>query len=216
MAEGVIAKWFTRAKKFPILLGKFPDGTRIPGGPYTQTQGVFLLGWLILGGTQIDRWGTDNLLYNLVLLAGSGVGLTYAIGKLPTESRNPLRVLQGLVQAVTAPTAGIYQGTRLHIASPRKARHQVQVLPYVLRGQPSLPAAADRGLDPQPAPRAPSNPAPVPAEAPATTTTRPKSGGRPGRSHPKNERQDEPRRPALTGVQRALAMSAAARDEEGN
>ena len=31
-------KWYTRARKFPQLIGRTPDGTRIPGGPYTYTQ----------------------------------------------------------------------------------------------------------------------------------------------------------------------------------
>ena len=31
-------KWYTRARKFPQLIGRTPDGTRIPGGPYTYLQ----------------------------------------------------------------------------------------------------------------------------------------------------------------------------------
>ena len=35
---GEVVKWYTRARKFPTLIGKTPDGTRLPGGPYTITQ----------------------------------------------------------------------------------------------------------------------------------------------------------------------------------
>ena len=39
---------YTRARKFPKLIGKFPNGQEIPGGPYTRVQvGVLITSSLL-------------------------------------------------------------------------------------------------------------------------------------------------------------------------
>lgn len=40
MSEVEVVKWYTKARRFPQLLGRAPDGTRIPFGPYTMTQAI--------------------------------------------------------------------------------------------------------------------------------------------------------------------------------
>ena len=35
-----VARFYTRSRKFPRLIGRLHDGTKIPGGPYTVTQAI--------------------------------------------------------------------------------------------------------------------------------------------------------------------------------
>ena len=91
-------KWYTRARKFPQLIGRTPDGTRIPGGPYTVTQ--------VLGGivtcfviSQILKvWSPGDIVssaFVLLLVSGSVV---FFLGKLPPGMRNPLIYLKGFLR----------------------------------------------------------------------------------------------------------------------
>ena len=40
--EREVARFYTRSRRFPKFIGRLHDGTKIPGGPYTLTQGVVL------------------------------------------------------------------------------------------------------------------------------------------------------------------------------
>ena len=56
-----VVKWYTRARRFPQLIGKTADGTTIWGGPYTYTQAGVGAAVLIIGSQTIDWWGQFGL-----------------------------------------------------------------------------------------------------------------------------------------------------------
>jgi len=61
-------KWFTLARKFPQLIGRTPDGARIPGGPYTITQAIGGLVVLVVGYYSMGLWANFGVLGNYVVL----------------------------------------------------------------------------------------------------------------------------------------------------
>lgn len=92
------AKWFTRARRFPQIIGQTPNGTKIFGGPYTYTQ-VFVGGGVlaVLWGTT-GLWARSNVLVNAALfvcIVGASVVLA---GRIPPGARNPLILTRGLVR----------------------------------------------------------------------------------------------------------------------
>lgn len=94
------AKWFTGARRFPQLIGRTPNGSKLPGGPYTITQmgvAVVML-WLLWNSTWL--WARFGLIGNLVAGLGLLVGSVYAAGRLPFGMRNPLVVGSGWLLAV--------------------------------------------------------------------------------------------------------------------
>lgn len=89
-------KWYTRARKFPQLIGRAPDGTRIPGGPYTYTQ-VLAGGVAALLMAQTTwLWARGGLIGNATIFLAVVAGVIYGVGKLPPGMRNPLVLTSGL------------------------------------------------------------------------------------------------------------------------
>lgn len=184
-----VVKWYTRARRFPQLLGRTPDGGRLWGGPYTFTQAI--VGGLVLfvGLNTMGMWARYGLIGNMVILLGVAYGAVFAVGRLPVGSRNPLAVASGALGALTTPSTGRVDGRRVRLSRPQRVEHTVSVL-----------------LTPQP-PRwghAPLNDAPAagPAAAPPTEAPTATPAGRHVHAQ-------------LTGVQALLARAAGMDDERG-
>ncbi|WP_051426539.1 hypothetical protein [Jiangella gansuensis] len=173
-------KYYTRARKFPQLLGRMPDGTKIPGGPYTVQQLLAAIAVIVVGGLTIGTWGVFGSIGNVAVLFGLAFGVVFLIGRLPMNGRNPLFALLGLYRMLNAPASGRYQGKPVRFRRPRRVRHQVNVYLGALPGtdpwagvepglQPAsqLPAGLRRRLD-RSVPVADLEPAAEPEPAPVT------------------------------------------------
>lgn len=182
---GEVVKWYTRARRFPQLIGKTPDGASIWGGPYTYTQVGVGVGLLFLGSKTIWLWGRFDLLTNALLLLGLTYGAVLLVGRLPVGSRNPLSILTGVIRALTAPCYGTLNGAPFRPTPPHVARSRL-----VISQEPPPAAEAVN----QPASHEALTPAPAPAPSPPVP-----SHYRPA--------------PALTGVQRLLAAAGATTQE---
>lgn len=184
-----VVRWFTRARKFPQLIGRTPDGTRIPGGPYTPTQAVG--GGLVffIGAKTINSWAHFGLVMNGALLLAITAAVVWGLGRTPLGHRNPLSILTGYYRAFTAPQHGHLAGRPVSLSRPRRVRHRV-ILPVT-----DLP---DIVLPPPPA-RVPSAPEADTPVVPEPSSAFPAAG---------------PRKPALTGVQALLATKSSTNTQE--
>ena len=152
-----VVRWYTRARRFPQLIGRTPDGARIPGGPYTITQvataGVLML--IALKTTSL--WAHYGLLANGLLLAGVVYGVVFLLGKIPLGSRNPLAIAAGAWRALTSPSTGRLGGRPVRLRGPHRVQHRMTVF---------LPAAAPTTAS-EPTATVPPAPAAEPSAAPA-------------------------------------------------
>lgn len=138
-----VVRWYTRARRFPQLIGRTPDGATIWGGPYTYTQVIGGVLFLVLGAKTAWLWGRFGLVGNAVILLGATYALVLALGRLPIGSRNPLSVATGTVRALIAPTAGRLGGRPLRSPRPhRTVTHLVIDIPD--------PPTPDPATDPLP------------------------------------------------------------------
>jgi len=97
-----VVKWFTRARRFPKLIGKTHEGTPIPGGPYTITQvvvGAILFALLVMPPWPWAVFG--NIFLNAGVFFLVVVGGVFLSGRLPIGMRNPLIWAEGVLRAVT-------------------------------------------------------------------------------------------------------------------
>ncbi|SDU32423.1 hypothetical protein [Jiangella alkaliphila] len=120
-------KYYTRARKFPQLLGRMPDGTKIPGGPYTVQQLIAAILIIVVGGLTIDTWGVFGVFGNIAVLFGAAFGAVFLIGRLPMNGRNPLYALLGLYRAMNSPASGRYQGRPVRFRRPRRVHNRTSV-----------------------------------------------------------------------------------------
>jgi hypothetical protein len=78
-----VVKWYTHVRKFPALIGRTSDGTRIPGGPYTPTQLVVgaVLAWV---ASQTSwAWAHFGRVGNVVVLLVLVGGPVFVLGRAP-------------------------------------------------------------------------------------------------------------------------------------
>lgn len=179
-----VAKWYTRARRFPQLIGKTPDGAKLPGGPYTFTQVGVFVGVFVVGLKTTHIWGAFGLLGNFAVLFGVAYGACFAAGRVPVGARNPFSVGASVLRAVAAPAGGRYRGSPIRPKRPHPISARL-VIADTPRSVASLAGSAKSVQQEAPAPppvrQAQSTPSPGPLQAPS---------------------------PPLTGIQLLLASSA--------
>lgn len=136
-----VVKWFTRARRFPQLIGRTPDGARLWGGPYTVTQvagaGVFLF----LGTRTMGWWARYGLITNVLLLLSLTYGLVLLLGRIPVGARNPWSIVTGALRAMTAPPSGRLAGRPVRLRRPHQVRHRIVLQPPAPAAPPATPPA---------------------------------------------------------------------------
>ncbi len=202
-----IVKWYTRARRFPQLIGKTPDGARIWGGPYTYTQVIGAVVVLVVGTKTVGVWGQFGLVGNALTLLGVAYGITVALGRMPIGSRNPLAVGTGLIRALSAPAAGNFGGRPIRIRRPHRVPTRVVINHHV---PPPLPAPSTARAEVTRHPVATSKP----SRLPRPRWSRPAPSQNPSRPPRRGVHPSPSPAPALTGVQRLLATSSAPHQED--
>jgi hypothetical protein len=190
-----VVKWYTRARRFPQLIGKTPDGAKLWGGPYTYTQVVGAAIVLVVGVSSVGLWGQFGLIANAVILLSSAYGTAVLLGRLPVGSRNPLRVGEGVVRALSSPTHGNFAGRSVRIRRPHRVPTRLiisQVAPHQF-DVPNNPPSTAAPVDPQQPGHHRLRRHPLAAPSPAARRTA---------------------QPALTGVQLLLASTGAPSQED--
>jgi len=201
-----VVKWYTRARRFPQLIGKTPDGARLWGGPYTYTQVIGFVIVLVAGIKTVGFWGQFGLIGNALLVLGAAYATALGLGRLPIGSRNPLSVAQGALKSISTPPTGSYAGRPLKIRRPHPVTSKVTVTPidHTYLDLPDTPSSSTR----RPMPAVKADPTP--------------SRGRPRWSRPAPAQRPQPSRPtsspaaqpaALSNVQRLLASTGSAHQE---
>lgn len=144
--EREVVKYYTRPRKIQHLVGRLPDGTRLPGGPYTLTQVAGAAGVLFVGAKTIDVWGIFGGLVDIGLLLAAAVAALFLLGRMRTGTRGPVAALMGGYSAIAAPRFGEMNGRAVAPKRPRHVTHRV-----VIR-TPDLPGTI--AIEPSPAPAA--------------------------------------------------------------
>ena len=138
-----IVRFYTRARRFPQLIGKTPDGFKLPGGPYTYTQAMVGAAMLWLGSSTFGMWGRFGLIGNFIVLIAVTYAVVFALGQLPMGGRSPLSAATGLLRAYSTSSAGHLAGRPFRPRSPRRLSSLVMVQVPVSRRRPRRKPAAD-------------------------------------------------------------------------
>ncbi|WP_129787345.1 hypothetical protein [Promicromonospora panici] len=146
------AKFYTKARRIPMLVGKLPSGGRIWGGPYTITQvGAGAVVAFTLWKTA-PLWAQLGGFMNIVVAVGVVVGVVWATGKLPSSGRNPIAFVMDAMNLTSSP--GRLVGGQVALPKPRLMTHRVMVvLPPspTVAARPTEPASGQVRQAPRPA-----------------------------------------------------------------
>lgn len=141
-----VARFYTRSRKFPRLIGRLHDGTKIPGGPYTVTQAIVAAVVLALGLVTRGLWGTGTILVDIPIVLLVAWGGAWGAGRLPATRRNIGSILLGAVGAMFRPAAGKYREQTVKLSPPHFAGGTAVIggakTPTTTHPQPAIPAPA--------------------------------------------------------------------------
>lgn len=160
--RGEVARFYTRSRRFPKVIGRLHDGTRIPGGPYTITQAVVGGIAVMVALTTRAQWGTGTIIIDLPLCVLLAWGAAWGAGRIPSTRRNIVSVIVGGATAVLRPFEGRYKDQTFRLRPPHYAGGKAAIS---ATHQPS-PAPT---VVPAPVP-APQRATPVPARSSASIT----------------------------------------------
>lgn len=163
-----VARFYTRSRRFPKFIGRLHDGTKIPGGPYTLTQGI-VLAIVLIGALLTQRmWGTGSPLVDFPLAIAFSWAAAWGAGRIPATRRNMLNVLAGGLSAMTKPATGKYRGTTMKIRPPHYAGGKTTIADTIVDVLPRPEVAI-----PTPTPEAPAAVQPATQQRSAPLATRP-------------------------------------------
>lgn len=136
MSEVKVGRFFTSARKFKQLIGVMPDGTSIPGGPYTVTQFVVAL---VVGAVgflfrALGLWG-GNFLVDTFVIAVFAAAAGYGVGKLPVARRSLVHMFTSCLDLFFVDAGGYWRGKPLPsrlVPAKTKTRPEVTVTPTEL------------------------------------------------------------------------------------
>lgn len=163
-----VGRFYTRSRRFPKLIGRMHDGTRIPGGPYTVPQAVIGVIAFVLANMTRSLWGTGTFLVDLLIAAGIGWGAMWLAGQIPATRRNLLSVIAGIIRIYTRPLEGSYRGATLRLGRPRYVDGGSRVA--VESDQAATTPITRRAIEP--APVVPTMSPPRPVAQPQTAVQR--------------------------------------------
>lgn len=123
--ETEIVRWYTRARRFPQLIGRTPDGMKIPFGPYTITQALGAGVVLFVGTKTVSLWAHFGFVGNAFIGVVATVATVWGLGRIPLGARNPISVVAGLGKALFAPRTGRVGGRPVRPRRPHRVRHSV-------------------------------------------------------------------------------------------
>jgi hypothetical protein len=122
-----IARFYTRSRRFPKVIGRLHDGSRIPGGPYTVTQAVVGGAVLVVALVSRGQWGTGSFLFDFPLAVGVAWGGAWGAGRIPATRRNLVTVVLGGLGAMLRPVDGKYRDAAFKLRQPHRAGGSVAI-----------------------------------------------------------------------------------------
>lgn len=176
-----VAKFFSQARRIPMLIGKMPDGSKIWGGPYTVYQLIALLvtgaGLYLFHG----MWSTGAILADLVVAAVIAMSAALLAGQIPLDARNPTALVSSFVNALQSPRTGAYHGKAPRLRRPHRANVAISAQPLFLEAEAlaekdpitEAPAEVDAAVEPDPEPTTQDEPV---SPEPQSVTELPRTG----------------------------------------
>jgi hypothetical protein len=121
-----VTRFYTAARRIPILVGKLPSGGFIPGGPYTVPQIVVLVSVAAGGYYTMPMWsGQPSTLGNLSKLASAVVVTAFCIRKVRWGGRSIIPAARGALTSYTRGSQPRQAGRGLTARAPRRMRSNI-------------------------------------------------------------------------------------------
>ncbi|MFJ3699639.1 hypothetical protein ACIPW9_36895 [Streptomyces sp. NPDC090052] len=119
-SEMLVGRCYTKARRHPVMVGKWPGGGgRIWGGPYTVPQVVVLVVSFLLLILTRPFWAHFGWV-NVLIALGVPFGLSLLVRHIHIDGRNPLAVAASAVGMLATPHGGRMDGRPLRSRGRRQ------------------------------------------------------------------------------------------------
>ncbi|GLW19746.1 hypothetical protein Stsp01_64890 [Streptomyces sp. NBRC 13847] len=165
--EPLIGRCFTKARRHTLVVGRWPGGGRIWGGPYTVPQIIVAAATFAAAFLTRGLWAHHGLV-DVVPLVGVPYALAVIVGRVHVDGRNPLSVAGSVLGLAASGGSGRMDGRPV-----RQRRRGALVGVCTLTWQP--PNEPGRAAAPPAKALSPTKPGrPIPA--PTVPENRPAAG----------------------------------------
>ncbi|MCX4673670.1 hypothetical protein OG453_44755 [Streptomyces sp. NBC_01381] len=168
--ETLIGRCYTKARRHPLVIGTFPGGGRLWGGPYTIPQLAVAAASFALLLLFRPLWAHFGAVGNVLIAVAVPISLAFAVRRVSVDGRNPLAVAGSVLSVLGSPAEGRLGGRPVKELTRRTAVRGRCTL--TLRPSPAPAVAAVAAA--APSERAlKARPLPLAAAVPATPRVRP-------------------------------------------
>ncbi|PJN31642.1 hypothetical protein CG747_44100 [Streptomyces sp. CB02959] len=107
--EPLIGRCFTKARRHTLVVGHWPGGGRIWGGPYTVPQIIVAAATFAVAFLTRGLWAHHGLV-DVLPLIGVPYGLAVIVGRVHVDGRNPLSVAGSVLGLAASGGSGRMDG----------------------------------------------------------------------------------------------------------
>ncbi|MGW9047312.1 hypothetical protein ACWGQL_32880 [Streptomyces lydicus] len=107
--EPLIGRCFTKARKHTLVVGHWPGGGRIWGGPYTVPQIIVAAATFAAAFLTRGLWAHHGLV-DVLPLIGVPYALALVVGRIHVDGRNPLSVAASALGLAASGSSGRMDG----------------------------------------------------------------------------------------------------------
>ncbi len=133
-----VGRFYTLARRFPILVGKLDAGTKLPFGPYTLPQVVGTSLVLYVLARTWSWWTQLPPVAAVAIGVGLPVGMAIALRHLPVTGRGLFSAGMSVLDLLTGTTGGRVCRQTVTVRPPHRVRGRI----IVCSSQPEAPLPA--------------------------------------------------------------------------
>lgn len=111
-------RFYSSIRRIPTTLYRLPDGTRLPGGPYTLVQGVAGAAAIAVLWAFRGTWSTGTLIFDAVVVLAAGFGAVMLTRFAPDNISELVMVVTGAFKAAAKPSTGHYADRNFEFSRP--------------------------------------------------------------------------------------------------
>lgn len=105
-ADVLVGRCYTRARRHPLVIGRWPGGGVLWGGPYSVPQLVVMAGSFVALLLFRPVWAHFGFVLNVLLAFGVPYALGLTVRRLNVDGRNPLVAVGSVLGLLAAPSTG--------------------------------------------------------------------------------------------------------------
>ncbi|WP_158692943.1 hypothetical protein [Streptomyces roseochromogenus] len=139
-ADTLVGRCYTKARRHPLVIGRWPGGGVLWGGPYSVPQLIVMVGSFVALILFRPVWAHFGVVLNVMFAFAVPYALGWTVRRLTVDGRNPLAAAASVLALLTAPSAGRLGGR------PLKALNRARPVRGVCTVTWQEPAANRRSL----------------------------------------------------------------------